>query len=288
MQGTLSIIITLVSFYCPNALIVEHKNVDLILSSGFMAFSRQAGFLLGIEDMKIEVGRVIGTSSGSLAGSMFASGMSAKKVNEQFKSISRPIDLCQPSLRVNRGLLSLSPMTRFLRSIIPKDFNQLKIPLGVGVFDKATGLYEIITEGDLADAVTASCAIPAVFQPVTMGGKVYADGGMVDRVGLSSWAAWTNASTLAPSKAIVHMVGTSHTATASKIPAELQMLPESAYFGRNAITTPPNTSLFVVRTPKANAGFFSLRDFDTQSLVAYGLTVKRLLSPEFKEFCDLK
>lgn len=43
----------------------------------------------------------------------------------------RPIQLLQPSVRLNRGLFSLNGLVAHLRTLLPKDFDQLEKPLGV-------------------------------------------------------------------------------------------------------------------------------------------------------------
>ena len=53
---------------------------DLLLSSGFLAFGRQAGFLAAVEEVGLEVGAVQGTSSGALAGSLWAAGVPAAEI----------------------------------------------------------------------------------------------------------------------------------------------------------------------------------------------------------------
>eukprot|EP00607_Mallomonas_marina_P007102 CAMPEP_0182437638 /NCGR_PEP_ID=MMETSP1167-20130531/85179_1 /TAXON_ID=2988 /ORGANISM="Mallomonas Sp, Strain CCMP3275" /LENGTH=81 /DNA_ID=CAMNT_0024630621 /DNA_START=542 /DNA_END=784 /DNA_ORIENTATION=- len=81
-------------------------------------------------------------------------------------------------------------MTSHLRTLLPRDFSQLDTPLAVGVYERETRKYELVTEGDLCEAVTASCAIPVIFQPVKMGSSLYADGGVIDRTGIEHWAEW--------------------------------------------------------------------------------------------------
>ena len=44
----------------------------------------------------------------------------------------RPIQLLQPSIRLNRGLFSLNGLVAHLRTLLPKDFDQLEKPLGTG------------------------------------------------------------------------------------------------------------------------------------------------------------
>ena len=47
---------------------------------------------------------------------------------------------------------------------------------------------------------------------------------------------------------------------------------------------PSHTSLFVIRTPKANASLFSLKDYETQRQVAYALAAQGFVSADFQTF----
>jgi hypothetical protein len=117
--------------------------------------------------------------------------------------------LIRPGLRIDQGAFSLRGLVRHLRTLLPKDFADLQHPLGVGVFETSSrnayhdvngtalrGKFELITSGDLAEAVAASCAIPYIFQPIFTGSppRYFADGGFVDRSGVSAWHAWVSGS----------------------------------------------------------------------------------------------
>lgn len=104
---------------------------DLILSSGFLAFARQVGVLEAVEDCGIGIHRIVGTSSGALAGAMMAAGYSSKDIGREL-SCRRPIDYLRPPSprRIRSGLFSLDGLIRHLNNILPKDFKDLKHPLG--------------------------------------------------------------------------------------------------------------------------------------------------------------
>ena len=125
--------------------------VDLVLSSGLLAFARHAGFIDACSDLRLAPHRIVGTSSGSLAGSMLASGMSSQQIYEELGR-RPPIQLMSPSWRMHRGLFSLRSLIKHLQSILPRDFESLQTPLAVGVFG-SSGTYELITQGDLPEAV---------------------------------------------------------------------------------------------------------------------------------------
>ena len=205
----------------------------------------------------------MGTSSGSLAGSLFASGrMKAADISFEL-SRNAPIQLISSAgLTLHKGLFSLKKLAKHLKTMLPQDFSQLEIPLAVGVIQSSSSRFELISDGDLIDAVVASCAIPYLFQPVIIKGDYYADGGVKDRVGLTPWASWSESA-----RAIVHLVGTSRPAAKTSSSLEEQ----------EGLIAPKDRSLIVVRTPKASANFFSLKDYTAQKNEAYVASMKALL-----------
>lgn len=158
--------------------------VDLVLSSGFLAFARQAGFLAAVEELGLEVDGVCGTSSGALAGALWAAGWSAEQVLAELTARA-PLWQVRPSLAPWRGALSMHPIVQRLSQILPATFAGLDRPFGVGV--SVDGGHRLITAGPLPEAIAASCALPYVFAPVTVDGCVCSDGGAVDRTALQAW-----------------------------------------------------------------------------------------------------
>ena len=175
---------------------------DLILSSGFCAFARQAGVLAAVDDFGIQIDRCVGTSSGSLAASLYAAGYTPLQIADEL-SKRRPISLCQPSIKLHKGAFRLNGLVAHLRTLLPQDFNQLPRKLAVGVFETASGTFRLIEDGDLPQAIAASCAIPYVFQPVLAGSPpvLMADGGVKDRLGVGHWATWAGATAATPRRA---------------------------------------------------------------------------------------
>jgi NTE family protein len=201
------------------------------LSSGFLAFGAQAGFLAAVEERGLAVQALCGTSSGALAASLWAAGLPARQVLERLTERS-PLRQVRPSRRPWRGMFSLQPVIGILRRDLPARFEDLERPLAVGVMD-ASGRPALIRSGPLAEAVAASCAIPRLFQPVPVNGVPWADGGIVDRTALTAWRA------LRPSTSVLlHLVERSR---GNEVPADL-------------------TGVTVVRSPRSNARLWNLGD----------------------------
>ena len=164
---------------------------DLILSSGFLAFARHTGVLDAVRERGVEIGGVVGSSSGALAGAFFAAGYSPDEIAEELSS-RRPLGYFRLSPTPWRGAFSLRHVVTHLRNRLPATFDDLERPLALGVATRERGelRHALITSGSLADAVAASCAIPWVFSPVRIDGVPWIDGGFADRLGLTEWRKW--------------------------------------------------------------------------------------------------
>jgi predicted acylesterase/phospholipase RssA len=227
--------------------------VDLVLSSGFLAFARHCGFLRAVEESGLEVDGLCGTSSGALVGAMWAAGIAALDIAEKLSS-QRPFTLLRPSFRPWRGLFSLRALQGLAAGWLPPSFADLPYPLAVGVM-AADGSGTLLSEGTLPEAVVASCAVPYLFAPVQVDGVPYRDGGAVDRLALEPWAQLRG-----ERPRVVHLVERS----------------------AGAETAVPD-GIAVVRTPRSGASFWSLGDFDAQvdeaRLLTHAVLEAGLLEP---------
>ncbi len=179
--------------------------VDLVLSSGFLAFAAQAGFLAAVEDLGLDVDGVCGTSSGALAGALWSAGMPAETLFEELCQRA-PLSWVQPHLRVWQGLFRLDPVLRRLAADLPARFEELPHAFGAGV--AAGGHAHLLTSGPLVEAVAASCAVPWLFTPVVVDGRRFVDGGAVDRTMLTHWRAHRPGRTV-----VLHLLDPSHGAS---------------------------------------------------------------------------
>ncbi|CAM9369577.1 unnamed protein product [Discosporangium mesarthrocarpum] len=115
-----------------------------------------------------------------------------------------PFVVRRPCWRPWQGLLSLNGLVELLREYLPPTFEELLVPLAVGVVG-SDRTPELLSSGPLPEAVAASMAIPFLFAPVEVDGTKYYDAGGQDRTGLSSWVSWRP-----EARALVHLVDSSH------------------------------------------------------------------------------
>lgn len=206
---------------------------DLVLSSGFLSFGRQAGFLQAVEDARIPVDAVVGTSSGALAGALWCAGLSP---TELLEVLTKEVPLRQVGFnwRFWQGLLTLEPVVDILNAVLPPTFADLPRPFAVGV-RAPDGTHKLVREGPLARSVAASCAIPWIFAPVSLPCGPCQDGGVLDRLGLEAHRRWRG-----PRPVVVHWVD--------------RTMGNDVSFDADA------SALTVVRTPRSGARLWSLGD----------------------------
>lgn len=233
--------------------------MDLVLSSGFLAFASHAGFLAAVEDLNVSVEGVCGTSSGALAGVGLAAGLGRDSLLDLLFQ-RPPAWFLRPTLTPWRGLISLRAVVGLLRDRVPATFEGLEMPFGVGVMNER-GEAELITSGPLPEAVAASMAIPRVFAAVSVGGRRLADGGMVDRTGLVAWRR--------------------HRANPAVLLHLLKSTGSGSAFGGAAGEGDPGDDVpgvSVVRSPRSGASFLSLGDARGRFEAARART-REVLSP---------
>lgn len=155
------------------------KKVGLALSGGGARGFAHIGVLKALVENDIPIDLVGGTSAGSFVGGAFAAGMSIDEIIDVGKKISW-FGVAGFSYSP-RGFLTNAPMTKFITDSFPVTrFEELKVPFAAVACDLETGDEIVLRdEGDLVEAIRASCAIPGVFIPVVDAkGRSLIDGGV--------------------------------------------------------------------------------------------------------------
>ena len=162
---------------------LEEGPFTLTLSSGFFGFFAHAGAVAALEDAGLRPSRITGSSAGALVGGLSAAGVPARRIRDELLALRRE-HFWDPSLGV--GLLRGALFRARLEALLPvRSFEECPIPVAVSAFDVLARRTAILDRGALAPALHASCAAPVLFQPVRIGTRVYADGGILDRHGLA-------------------------------------------------------------------------------------------------------
>jgi len=161
----------------------NHKKpvIALVLGSGGARGYAHIGVIQVLEQHGIKPDFIVGTSAGSIVGSIYASGKSA----EQLRQIA--LDLKVGDVRdLKIGLKGFFDGKK-VEDYVNKQVNQIplekmKIPMYVVATELKNGDKTIFNYGNTGQAVRASVSIPSMFIPTTIQGKEYVDGGLVSPV----------------------------------------------------------------------------------------------------------
>lgn len=166
---------------------VAPPKVGLALGGGGARGFAEIGVLRVLEQEKIPVHVVVGTSVGSLVGALYAD--SGRVLDAEFHALAvQEEDLFdyRTLALFSGGLVKGERLRKFLHTHLrAKTIEEMRLPFAAVATDLRTGAAVVLDRGPVADAVHASCAIPGVFVPVQVGEAVLVDGGVVEPVPVS-------------------------------------------------------------------------------------------------------
>jgi NTE family protein len=189
--------------------------IGLVLGGGGARGAAHIGVLQVLEEHRIPVDSVAGTSMGALVGGMYATGQSPVEMEALMRAIDwgrlfrdstdraqRPmrrkrddianlggaelgfrdgrLALPRGALQGHRLLLWLRRQTLGVAGI--DDFSRLPLPFAAVATDIVSGERVVMRSGDLALAMRASMAVPGVFAPIRVDERLMVDGGVVENV----------------------------------------------------------------------------------------------------------
>jgi NTE family protein len=189
--------------------------IGLVLGGGGAKGAAHVGVIRVLEEMRIPVDCIVGTSMGALVGGTYATGMDAEELQRRIEEISwndtlafqnqhervpmrrklagvtysnglefgvRDGSLTAPSGFFNTQNIEQTIRLLVARSLGVQDFGRLPIPYRAIATDMQRGEMVVLDSGDLATAMRASMAVPGIFAPVTIGDRVLGDGGLTRNV----------------------------------------------------------------------------------------------------------
>jgi len=152
--------------------------IALALGGGFARGFAHLGVLRVLEQHRIPISCIAGTSVGSILGAAYASGAPLARIVATCRTL-RLRDIAR--WRVSRlGFASNHRLGDLIERVFEaRQFEELQIPMAVVATDLNSGEPVVLSHGDLIDAIRASCAFPGLFEPVEIGTRCLADGGLV-------------------------------------------------------------------------------------------------------------
>ncbi|MGA3126132.1 MAG: patatin-like phospholipase family protein [Candidatus Korobacteraceae bacterium] len=157
------------------AAVTPRRTLGIALGGGFARGMVHIGVLKVLEEARIPIAALSGTSSGSVIAAGFCSGLSAAELAEMGRRL-RFKDFARWTLE-RGGLCTNDRLGAFIARTCPhKDFSELRIPLVVVATELDSGQPAIFRKGSISNAVRASCAYPGMFTPVEVDGVLHVDG----------------------------------------------------------------------------------------------------------------
>lgn len=153
----------------------------LALGGGAVLGAVHLGVLRALEEKKLRIDCISGTSIGAVVAALYAFRVSIDEIEKISREL-KWLDISKVSLS-RLGLMTNEKLGNLLiEQIGNKNIEEADIPLRIIATNIASGEKVILDKGNLALAVRASACIPGVFHPVTWNGDLLVDGGIVENV----------------------------------------------------------------------------------------------------------
>lgn len=158
--------------------------VGLALGSGGARGFAHLGVIKVLRDEGIPVDLIAGSSMGALVASFYGAGLDVDRLYKLSRVFKRKyyLDFTVPKM----GFIAGKRVKELIRIFTHgKKIEELDIPIGIVATDLMSGEKVVFKEGPVAEAVRASIAIPGIFVPEKLDGRLFVDGGVVDRIPVS-------------------------------------------------------------------------------------------------------
>lgn len=187
---------------------LKRPRICLVLSGGGARGAAHVGVIKVLEEYRVPIDCIAGTSMGALVGAAYATGMSVPEMETILKTIStellfkedpprqersmrrkeddysilltREVGLDNGKVKFGKGIVSGVQLETVLRQLTKAkghyQFDSLPIPYRAVATDLVTGKAVVFHEGELANVMRASMSVPGVVAPAEFGGMILVDG----------------------------------------------------------------------------------------------------------------
>ncbi len=200
------------AFFTAWATAADAPRIGLVLSGGGARGAAHIGVIKVLEEMRIPIHAIAGTSMGSLVGGAYASGLAPAEMERRIVSMDwndlfdddpprtewparRKQEARRPTwdfsigrrdgeLRLPKGAISGQKVQLFFADLVQaaegaRTYDDLPIPFRAVATDLETGRIKVFDRGSMPAALRASMSVPGLFAPMEWEGGLYVDGGLV-------------------------------------------------------------------------------------------------------------
>jgi NTE family protein len=192
----------------------ERPHVCVVLSGGGARGAAHIGVLKALEEYRVPIDCIAGTSMGALVGAAYATGMSTaemeklvgelstqrlfnekppraelsvrRKQEDQFNFVGPEVGLRDGEFFLQKGVVSGIQLETVLRQLARargyRRFDELPIPFRAVATDLVTGRAVVFGDGELASVMRASMSVPGLVAPTEIGDMLLVDGGLINNL----------------------------------------------------------------------------------------------------------
>lgn len=189
----------------------ERPRIGLVLSGGGARGIAHIGVLKVLEELRVPIDAIGGTSMGAVIGGAYAAGvpvsemerligeldwgdlfrdspprqlLSTRRKQDEHTGLAAVVGLRGTEILLPEGAVSGQKLNLFLRDLVGRaatieNFDWLPIPFRAIATDLTTGEMRVFDSGSLVTVLRASMSIPGIISPLELDGRLYVDGGLV-------------------------------------------------------------------------------------------------------------
>jgi NTE family protein len=194
--------------------VAQRPKICVVLSGGGARGAAHVGVLKVLEELRVPIDCIAGTSMGSLVGAAYATGITLPEMEKILEGISTEVlfkekpprqeqairrklddrrDFVGPEiglrdwdLELPKGIVSGVQLETVLRALAKakgyRKFDELGIPFRAVATDLVTGKAVVFADGELANVMRASMSVPGAIAPAEFDGKILVDGGLTNNL----------------------------------------------------------------------------------------------------------
>jgi NTE family protein len=195
----------------------ERPKIGLVLSGGGARGFAHIGVLKILEENKVPIDYIVGTSMGSIVGGLYAIGLSPEEIEHgvsgiawdkvfddfayrEYKTFRRKLDdfdffsihrigISETGLQLSPGLIEGQQIELALDRLAHpgfhiNDYDKLRIPFRAIATNIENGEPFVIQKGNIAKAMRASMSIPGALPPILIDDTLLVDGGIANNIAI--------------------------------------------------------------------------------------------------------